>query len=146
MWVIVKNQLRISESLIKPLVGGIEFRQHDDQYGHFSDRSVSDEWRNHDALVLADRYDLPIELHLRVRFAFEKNVCLCQRFMIMPPSVFADFGDMKCTGKLVDALKRAACLAAWAWNRGDVRKVCMLPATMACFRGRVRCHEFSLEL
>ena len=79
-----------SPDSVEPLVGGVEFRQADDEDLHFADGSMPGAGSDHDGHPDADGNAFAVELHGGIRTAFEKDVRFSEALVVVRLSVDRD--------------------------------------------------------
>lgn len=90
---------------------------------------MSNAGRDDKGLQGLDGDEFSVEFHLCVRLAFEDDVGFGESFVVVAGGLFADLGDMQCTGEFGNSGKRAACGSAGAGDAGNLGEVCGSPAT-----------------
>lgn len=109
--------------LIDKFVSGVELRENNVQDFHFADCPVTDAGGDHDAHARFEGCELAIEFHLGIVFAFENEIGLGQRFVIMRFSIGSDFCQMDCAREFCDIGKGTPSSAARTRNAGQAGEI-----------------------
>ena len=108
-----------SPDSVEPLVGGVEFRQADDEDLHFADGSMPGAGSDHDGHPDADGNAFAVELHGGIRTAFENDVRFSEALVVVRLSVDGNRCVMDRTGEVEDVGEGAAGGAAGTRDAGD---------------------------
>ena len=85
---------QIGDWSIKPFVGRIEFREHDDEHFHPSHSSVANSRPDQNAQAGVNGDEVFAELHLSAFATFEEEIRFCQVFVVMESRLGRDFGHV----------------------------------------------------
>ncbi len=116
-------ELTLFLRVVKPFVGGIKFRQDDDQYPHPTDRPVPHTRSDHDAHADVDRNGFVVQLHASVLSAFQKVIRLGECLVIMEPCFLGDVRDVQRCGIVADVREGSTSRTARTGRWWDVREV-----------------------
>jgi len=105
---------------VKPFIGRIEFRKHNNQDLHAADGSVADARRNYKGLQRLHGDEFTVEFEVSVSFAAQDYVGFREGLVVMQPCIFTDFSDVQCAGEFSDTVERPSGSAAGAGNAGDL--------------------------